>query len=464
MSRSILVVDDEEEVRKAIGGILRDAGYNIQESSSAEEAISKLKTFVPSLILLDVWLHKMDGLVFLCHLKKTHPDVPIIMISGHGTIETAVEAIKKGACDFIEKPFKTERLLLAIKNALEKAKLIHENTYFKEKIGDLPFIWGSTPAMEQIKKLIQKNHAKASRFLIGGHSGVGKERLAREIHAMNDPTLNKPFICVDCSHVDAQEFSVQLWGKEQETFGIEQRGLFEKAHGGTLFLKSLHALPLDFQNKIVKILHTNTFTRLGGETPYQSDFSIIASVVGNPLQLVQQGALREDLYYRLKGITIFLPPLQARRVDISLFVEQFLKVHSKRLGHHQRLRMSFKALSTLEGYNWPGNIRELCNVLERSLILSKNQQKKFDILENHFFPKEIRMQELPENEPLQEKNNIFTMPLKKARASFEKGYLIAQINRFGGNIQKTAHFIGMERSALHRKIRFLNIKNDARET
>ena len=465
MAQLVLVVDDEEDVRKSIVGILSDEGYEVLEAASAEEAIATLRHSLPSLILLDVWLHEMDGLAFLSRIRLTHPDIPVLMISGHGTVETAVKAIQKGAFDFIEKPFQAERLLLSMRRAFEKTKLLAENRELKNRIIHLPMIWGSHTLMDSAKKVTHKLMNLGNRVLISGPSGCGKERLAREIHMRSPHTQNGPFITVHCGNLDPYTFEEKLWGVEKVECGIEERGYLEQAHQGTLFLKSVHEMPLTLQSKFLKVLCSNEYRRVGSQNTYTSRFRLVSSVGPKPLELVQSGRLREDFFYRLNVIQIPLPSLHDRRLDVGLFVEAFLAAYAERYGRSPKTRFSIEALTIFENYKWPGNIRELLNMLERIMILSREDAKDTLMIDKGLLPEELYKNEGALSAPKTASNKqILMMSLKDARTSFERDYLKAQVVRFGGNIQKTAHFIGMERSALHRKIRYLNLQTEPKSS
>jgi two-component system nitrogen regulation response regulator NtrX len=375
------------------------------------------------------------------------------MISGHGTIDTAVQAIRKGAYDFITKPFQASRLLLSIKNALAQRELVQENMVLKNKLIEIPFFWGQTPSMSLIKKRLDTFKNSKKRLLIKGEAAVGKEALARKIHLATF-SQKSPFIVFDCARTPDEEVDGILYGRERGDFCIEQRGCVEKADGGTLFLKSLDKATPALQSKLVKLLHASSFRRVGGERAFEWKFRVIGSAHSNIETFIKDGAFREDLYFRICVQSLSLPSLSARRLDIGALAESFFSVYTR---GKQNVRLSVEALTHLEEYNWPGNFKEFFNALERCLILMPQKGCSPVLIEKEHLPLDIKNATQSTDVLTANKNDFLLLSLREARASFERKYLKAQVSRFGGNIQKTAHFIGMERSALHRKIRFLNL-------
>ncbi|MGL5784796.1 MAG: sigma-54-dependent transcriptional regulator [Alphaproteobacteria bacterium] len=455
MSLDILIVDDEADIRNLVAGILEDEGYQAHQAATPEEAFQSMSRRFPSLVLLDVWLGDvgMDGLGILEYIKQTTPSLPVVMMSGHGTFEMAVTAIKKGAYDFIEKPFQTDRLLLAICRALEAAKLKQENEVLKLKGGDMDVLQGKGQIMQSLKAAIQKIAVTNSRVLITGEPGVGKELFAQEIHRQS-PRATGPFSVLNCATLNPDRFEEELFGVEGNKLTPQKLGILEQAHGGTLLLDEVTDMPILTQGKILRVLQEQMFTRLEGSRPIQVDIRILASTRMDIPSLLPKGLFREDLYYRLNVVPLQIPPLRKRREDILLLLAHCMETAAAAFGLPPRA-FSKEALAALQTYDWPGNVRELKNTIERLLIMAPGEPGE-----------EIRLDMLPPEmgglaPTMVEKDRateILGLPLKQAREVFEKQYLSAQISRFGGNVSQTADFIGMERSALHRKLRSLHVR------
>jgi len=453
MSLDILIVDDEPDIRELVSGILSDEGFTTRVAATGEKALEEISLRQPHLLILDVWLGdpKYDGLKILELIKKSNPDLPILMISGHGTVETAVNAIKLGAYDFIEKPFKTDRLLLVVSRAIEAAALRKENRYLKE--GALsPQMIGISSAIQSVRKTIDKAAPTNSRILMMGPAGVGKELAAREIHTKSKRDSG-PFFVFHCLMDSDNSLDDALFGTEEAADSSRQLGLLELAHGGTLFLDEVTELPLESQAKLVRFLHENSFKRRGGHQKVAVDVRILAATKRDIKAAIEAGFFREDLYYRLNVVTLSLPPLKDRLEDIPELVTYFVERLSKQAGVPKRC-FSEAALALMKTYKWPGNVHELRNVVERALILSPAANDTAVAPDE--LPPEVRGEVMTSSS--QNTADFLSMPLREAREYFEREYLLAQVQKFAGNISRTATFIGMERSALHRKLRQLQVE------
>ena len=461
MATDILIVDDERDIRSLISMTLEDEGYATKQAAGAAEARNLLLSEPPKLAILDIWMREsdMDGLELLEWSKSIYPDLPILMISGHGTIETAVQAIRNGAYDFIEKPFKEERLLMMVSRALESARLTRENTELKARMidGAAPELIGKSPVMRGIRQSIDKIAPTASRVLVNGPSGSGKELAARCIHNKSD-RKDERFVVANCARLASERVDAELFGSESLQSHRRVVGLFEQAHKGTLYFDEICDLPLETQGKIVRAVNEQRFRRVGGNTEVVVDVRVISASSRDLAAEISAGRLREDLYYRLGVVPLAMPPLVQRREDIPLLAKHFTALVAKRLGVLP-FKLSDEVLAAMQGYGWPGNVRQIHNVIETMLILApadRNEPIDLDLL-----PAEIHNVVRSGNES--EMDTLMGLPLRGAREEFERAYLVTQLHRFDGNVSRVATFIGMERSALHRKLKALNIASDYQE-
>lgn len=457
MSLDILIVDDEVDICTLVAGILADEGYAPRQATKPQEALAQIQTRCPCLVLLDVWLgdSTLDGLVLLKQIKENYPHLPVIMMSGHGTFEMAVKAIRQGAYDFIEKPFQTDRLLLSICRALEALKLRQENQLMRSKFGEESPCWGKSQVIQSLRTTLQKVAVTNSRVLITGEAGVGKELIAREIHRQSSRSKG-PFIVLHCATLHPDRFEEELFGIEKKSKNPTKLGTFEQAHGGTLLLDEVTDMPLLTQGKIVRILQEQTFVRVGGAHPVQVDVRVLASTrMDIPLALQREG-FREDLYYRLNVVPLNIPPLRKRQEDIPELLDHFMERASRMLGLPSR-HFSPEALTAFQTYDWPGNVHELKNIVERLLVMAPGDPDESLGLE--VLPPEISGL-LPPMLEAKQAGEVLLLPFKEARELFEKQYLLAQIAKFGGNVSQTAHFVGMERSSLHRKLKNLQLERN----
>lgn len=452
MAIDILIVDDEDDIRKLIKGILEDEGYATRQANGCVKAYAEIAERAPDIIILDIWLQgsEDDGLEILKKTKKQYPNLPVIMISGHGTIETAVSAIKIGAYDFIEKPFKSDRLLLMIERALEISRLKRENETLRERT-DVPVeMIGMSPAISSVVQAIEKVSGANSRVMFTGESGAGKEVAAKTLHKLSS-RKDKPFMALNCAIASPDTLEQELFGVE-DSKGV-RAGLLEQAHGGTLLLDEVGDLPLETQGKIVRVLQDQKFSRHGGRDTVQVDVRIVASSSRNLAEAITRGELREDLYYRLNVVPVAVPPLRSRREDIPALAEHFVKLYSRQSGQPART-LSQGALIALQDYDWPGNVRQLRNIIDWVMIMGASDKEP---IEKKDLPPEITG-EAPSGEGrAASMQDYLTYPLREAREAFERDYLDRQLARFGGNISKTAAYVGMERSALHRKLKTLDL-------
>jgi len=455
MAHDILIVDDEADIRMLIAGVLKDEGYATREAADSDEALRELHARQPTLVVLDIWLQdsELDGIEILRRLRAEMPSVPVVMISGHGTIETAVEAIKIGAYDFIEKPFKSDRLLLIVARAIETALLRRENEELKLRAGgDLDLV-GASIATNQLRQQIERVAPTGSRVLITGAPGVGKEVVGRLLHARSRRS-GGPFVAVNCATMHPDRLELELFGSETAVNGSPRKiGTFERAHGGTLFLDEVADMPIETQGKIVRVLQEQTFERVGGSNRVEVDVRVVASTNRELSSEIAAGRFREDLFYRLNVVPIRVPSLRDRREDIPLLARHFMD----RAAEAARLPprdFGEDALAALQSYSWPGNVRQLRNVVDWLLIMAPGDPR--EAVHAEHLPNEITSI-APTVVKWDKGSEIMILPLRDAREVFEREYLLAQVTRFAGNISRTATFVGMERSALHRKLKSLGV-------
>jgi len=455
MASEILIVDDEADIRDLVAGILQDEGYATRTARNSDEALGAIVARRPSLVFLDIWLQgsKLDGLQLLEAVKHEHTDLPVVMISGHGNIETAVAAIKSGAYDFIEKPFKADRLVLVADRALENSRLKREVKQLKQLAPVPATLVGRSAAIGQLRQAVERVAPTNSRVLVVGPSGAGKELAARTLH-LQSARASGPFVVINAAAITPERMEIELFGVDQSN-GSEGRkeGALEEAHGGTLFVDDIAELPRETQNKILRVLVDQTFQRVGSSARIAVDVRIVSSTARNLEALIAEGKFREDLYHRLAVVPIRVPPLAERREDIPDLVEYFMDQISQATGLPKR-RIGDDAMAVLQSHNWPGNVRQLRNNIERLMILAGGDPEA--VMNASMLPPDVGSM-VPNMPNGNGGEHLMGLPLRDAREVFEREYLVAQISRFGGNISRTAEFVGMERSALHRKLKALGI-------
>ena len=454
MATDILIVDDEADIRELVSGILSDEGHGTRTAKDADEALALIAARRPHLLFLDIWLQgsRLDGLQLLELVKEQHPALPVVMISGHGNIETAVSAIKLGAYDFIEKPFKADRLVLVVDRALEASRLKRENVELRVRALSPNRILGHSSSANQLRQVIEKVGPANSRVLIAGAPGAGKELAARMIHDLSGRS-SAPFIVINAATMLPEMMETELFGVEGGDGRGRKIGALEEAHGGTLFIDEVADMPRETQSKILRVLVDQNFQRVGGTTRVHVDVRIISSSSRDLAAGIQDGSFREDLFHRLAVVPIRVPSLSERRDDIPELIEFFMDQVSATSGLPRR-KIGADAMAILQSHDWPGNIRQLRNNVERLMILASGEpdaEVTADML-----PSEIGTL-VPATPNGAGGEKLMSLPLRDAREVFEREYLVAQISRFGGNISRTAEFIGMERSALHRKLKSLGI-------
>ena len=462
MAYDILIIDDENDIRDLIAGILEDEGYETRQAYDADSGIEQLNIRRPNLVFLDIWMQgsRLDGLQLLDEFQSQHPNMPVVMISGHGGLETAVSAIKRGAYDYIEKPFKIDRLLLITQRAMEATRLKNENEELKEKssISGNELV-GTSPAISQVRSLIEKSAPTNSRVFIAGPSGVGKGHCARLIH-LASPRNNASFVEFNASLYDPDEVPAALFGRETIDKNGKIRmevGALENAHGGTLYLSEVTTLPQSTQAMLLRTLVENKFSRIGGTISVPIDVRIITSSSLDIINLCEIGEFRADLFHRLSVVPINLVAIKERREDlpelVSVFLKQVCKMHNL-----SPLTIGEDAIAVLQTQDWPGNALQLRNSIERLVIMVKDQAPDDGVITAKMLPSDIGevLPDVGDNDSVASAH-LMSLPLREAREVFESKYLLAQIERFGGNISKTAEFVGMERSALHRKIKSLGL-------
>jgi len=460
MARDILIIDDEDDIRDLIAGILEDEGYETRQAHDADSGLNEIARRRPSLVYLDIWMQgsRLDGLQLLDVFQTQHPEMPVVMISGHGNIETAVSAIRRGAYDYIEKPFKIDRLLLITQRAMEATRLKSEVEELRGRASTQSVdMVGVSASLQQARAVIEKSAPTNSRIFISGPSGSGKGLAARLIH-QRSPRAESPFVEINCSLYSPDEVQVVLFGREtREKSGTVRTevGALERAHGGTLYLSEVAALPATAQAALLRTLVENKFNRVGGTVGVPIDVRIIAASSQNVAHLIEEGSFRSDLFHRLSIVPLQLSPLKERREDVPLLVQIFLD-QIARMHNLKSLAIGDDAIAVLQAQDWPGNARQLRNSIERLLILIKDAPPESGVITAQLLPSDIG-EVLPTVGDPDESAHLMSLPLGEAREVFERQYLLAQIERFGGNISKTAEFVGMERSALHRKIKSLGL-------
>jgi two-component system nitrogen regulation response regulator NtrX len=460
MAHDILIIDDQDDIRILAAGILEDEGYQTRGAHDRASAMASIESRRPSLVLLDIWLESpLEGMEILETICTTYPTVPVVMMSGHGNIETAVSAITIGAFDFIEKPFTADRLILVVARAIENAELKRENAELRRRAGGEVNLIGDSNAMSQLRQSIERVASANSRVLITGPAGSGKDVIARLLHK-NSARSDGPFVSLNCATMSPSNFETSLFGLESsgDSHAPREFGTFEQAHNGTLFLDEVADMPLETQGKIVRVLQEQTFQRVGGATLIEVDVRVIAASTKDLSDEMSQGRFREDLFYRLSVVPIEIPPLRDYREDIPALANFFMTQMAEATGRPPR-SFSEDAIATLQTYNWPGNVRELRNVIERILIMAPGNES--DPIRSDMIPAEVSDGNVQSSGGL-DSTEYMGLPLREAREIFEREYLEVQVSRFGGNISKTASFIGMERSALHRKLKSLGFQSDDR--
>ncbi|MFO1239902.1 MAG: sigma-54 dependent transcriptional regulator [Sphingomonadaceae bacterium] len=452
MALDILIVDDEADIRELVAGVLEDDGYEARCAADSDSALAAIADRRPSLVLLDVWLKgsRLDGLDLLDEIKRRDASLPILVISGHGNLDTAVAAVRRGAADFIEKPFEAERLLHLISRATETQRLRRENETLRAQIGFEDELTGTSSAINAVRATLKRVAPTGSRVLLTGPAGVGKEVAARLLHKWS-PRASSPFVVASAARMTPERVDEELFGLERGEADISP-GLMEQAHGGTLFLDEIADMPLTTQARILRVLTDQSFARVGGTRMVKVDVRVVSGTSRDLLEEIAEGRFREDFYYRLNVVPVHIPALAERREDIPVLAEHFIA----RFAAERRLKMPAfapDAIAALQAYDWPGNVRQLRNIIERTVILAPND--RIGRVDVDMLPQEI----LGEGGGVTHgaANAMLGAPLREARETFEREYLRVQIRRFSGNISRTATFIGMERSALHRKLKILGM-------
>jgi len=452
MALEVLVVDDEADIRDLVSGVLEDEGYSVRTAADSTAALEAIRDRRPSLLLLDVWLQgsRLDGLQLLQEVKRFDPSLPVLIISGHGNLDTAVAAIREGAVDFIEKPFEAERLLHLVARATETERLRRENASLRQQVAHDQVLSGTSVAINTVRATLKRVAPTGSRVLITGPAGVGKEVAARTIHQWSTRS-DGPFVVVSAAMMTPERVEEELFGVEEND--VSRPGFLEQAHGGTLFLDEIADMPLTTQGKILRVLTDQSYHRVGGQRPIKVDVRVLSATSRDLQQEIAQGRFREDLFYRLNVVPVRLPPLNERREDIPELANQFLA----RYAAERRIPVptfSDDAVAALQAHEWPGNVRQLRNIIERTIILAPCE--RVERIEVDMLPAEV-LETRGSSDLSSQAITIMGSPLREARESFEREYLKVQIRRFSGNISRTASFIGMERSALHRKLKALGI-------
>ena len=454
MASDILIVDDEADIREGVSGILSDEGHNTRTAKNSDEALAAIEARRPQLVFLDIWMQgsRLDGMQLLEIIKRQHPNLPVVMISGHGNIETAVQAIRLGAYDFIEKPFKADRLVLVAERALETSRLKREVSELRTRAGATNRIVGRSTIMNQLRQVIERVAPANSRIMVSGPSGAGKELVVRVIHEASS-RASGPFVVLNAATITPESMEEELFGTEGGDGRSRKVGALEEAHGGTLYLDEVADMPKETQGKILRVLVDQNFQRVGGATRVHVDVRIVSSTSRDLALAIEEGLFREDLFHRLSVVPIRVPALSERRDDIPELVDFFMGQLSLTTGLPRR-RIGEDAMAILQSHDWPGNVRQLRNNIERLLILAAGDADAE--INASMLPSEIGAL-VPATPNGAGGEKLMSLPLREAREVFEREYLVAQISRFGGNISRTAEFIGMERSALHRKLKSLAI-------
>lgn len=459
MASDLLIVDDETDIRELISGILEDEGFGTRLAHDSDSALAAIEERRPSLVVLDIWLQgsRLDGLELLDVIKNAHPDLPVVIISGHGNIETAVSAIKQGAYDYIEKPFKADRLILVVIRALEAQKLKREVQDLRERAGTEARLIGSSTEMKQLRQAIDKVAATNSRVLIHGPLGSGKEMVARALHG-SSKRAESPFVILNAATMAPERMEHELFGTEGEEGGPARIGALEEAHGGTLFIDEVSDMPMETQGKILRVLVDQTFQRVGGSTRVKVDVRIVSSTSRSLEHEISEGRFRHELLHRLAVVPIMVPSLSERREDVPELIGHFVEQFTAVSGLPPR-SIGSDAIAALQAHDWPGNVRQLRNNVERLMILASGDPTSE--ITAKMLPSEVG-DSTPAMVNGAGSQQLMALPLRDAREVFEREYLMAQVSRFGGNISKTAEFIGMERSALHRKLKSLGLNSAGR--
>jgi|TARA_R110002072_G_scaffold81148_10_gene185919 two-component system, NtrC family, nitrogen regulation response regulator NtrX len=451
MALDILIVDDERDIRDLVAGVLSDEGYECRTAGDSTSALAAIDEKRPSVVLLDVWLHgsPMDGLEVLDEIKIREPQLPVIIFSGHGNIDTAVAAVSRGALDFIEKPFEAERLLLLVERATETERLRRENTRLKSYLGTEDEFTGNSVAITQVRATLKRVAGTGSRVLIYGPAGAGKEVAARLLHSWS-PRADHAFVTVNSARITPERFEHELFGEEQDG-KLVRAGLLEMADGGTLYLDEVADMPLSTQARILRVLTEQSFVRVGGSRQIGVDVRVVSSTARDLQREMEEKRFREDLFYRLNVVPVEVPSLSERRDDIPVLAEHFFARYAAEQGLSPP-QVTAEAMAALQAYDWPGNVRQLRNVVERTIILTPRDE--LDKVEPTMLSGEVTEGKIGGGQAM---TAMMGAPLREARENFEREYLAVQIRRFSGNISKTATFIGMERSALHRKLKMLGM-------
>ena len=456
MKLDILVVDDEADIRELVAGVLEDEGYETRSAADSDAALEAIAERRPSLVLLDVWLQgsRLDGLDLLDEIKRRDPSIPVLVFSGHGNLDTAVAAIRRGASDFIEKPFEAERLMLLVERATETERLRREVASLRASVGRGTDLHGTSGAINTVRATLKRVAATGSRVMITGGPGTGKEVAARLLHEWSN-RANGPFVIVSAARMTPERMEEELFGVEDGD--LVHPGLLEQAHGGTLFLDEIADMPLTTQGRILRVLTEQKFNRVGGQRQVKVDVRVVSATGRDLTTEIAEGRFREDLFYRLNVVPVSIPPLTERREDIPALVEHFV-AHYATESRVQTPEVAGEAMVALQSYEWPGNVRQLRNVVEATVILAPGDRiGRIDI---DMLPTDVLGRR---DDGGMGAATIMGAPLKEARESFEREYLRVQIKRFSGNISRTAHFIGMERSPLHRKLKLLGIHEGREE-